>query len=118
MKINFSRQQYELVVACSKHWFCFIYCESLDFSFLPGGTNDSDDTAVSSADIAEPIDLLFGLWTLVGRRKHKFHRIHQMVPIWCHARWRHLANMIEPFICGGDAALCQITLSIGADFSF
>ena len=27
------------------------------------------------------------------------------------AHWRHLANTIEPFVCGGDAALCQITLT-------
>jgi len=27
------------------------------------------------------------------------------------AHWRHLANMIEPSVCSGDAALCQITLS-------
>jgi len=27
------------------------------------------------------------------------------------AHWRHLANTIEPSMCGGDAALCQITLS-------
>ena len=26
------------------------------------------------------------------------------------AYWRHLMNMIEPFVCGGDASLCQITL--------
>ena len=25
--------------------------------------------------------------------------------------WRHLANTTEPSICGGDAALCQITLT-------
>jgi len=25
------------------------------------------------------------------------------------ARWRHLANTTEPSMCGGDAALCQIT---------
>jgi len=24
--------------------------------------------------------------------------------------WRHLANMVELSVCGGDAALCQITL--------
>jgi len=29
---------------------------------------------------AEPIDLLFGLWTLVGRRKHKFNHIRQVAP--------------------------------------
>ena len=27
------------------------------------------------------------------------------------AHWRHLKNMTEPSICGGDAALCQITLT-------
>jgi len=25
--------------------------------------------------------------------------------------WRHLANTTEPSMCGGDAALCQITLN-------
>jgi len=24
--------------------------------------------------------------------------------------WRHLVNTIEPSVCGGDVALCQITL--------
>jgi len=27
------------------------------------------------------------------------------------AHWRHLANTTEPFVCGGDAACCQITLT-------
>jgi len=27
------------------------------------------------------------------------------------AHWLHLANTIEPSMCGGDAALCQITLT-------
>ena len=27
------------------------------------------------------------------------------------AHWRHLANTIEPSLCGGDAALCRITLT-------
>jgi len=27
------------------------------------------------------------------------------------AQWSHLANMTEPFMFGGDAALCQITLT-------
>ena len=27
------------------------------------------------------------------------------------AHWHHLANTTEPFMCGGDAALCQITLA-------
>ena len=31
--------------------------------------------------------------------------------------WRHLANAIEPSICCGDAALCQITLTTCYKFS-
>jgi len=27
------------------------------------------------------------------------------------AHWRHLVNTTEPSVCGGDAALCQITLT-------
>ena len=27
------------------------------------------------------------------------------------AHWRHLANTTEPSMCGGDAALCKITLT-------
>ena len=27
------------------------------------------------------------------------------------SHWRHLKNTTEPFMCGGDAALCQITLT-------
>jgi len=27
------------------------------------------------------------------------------------ANWRHLTNTIEPSVCGGDAACCQITLT-------
>jgi len=27
------------------------------------------------------------------------------------AHWRHLKNMTEPFMYGGDAALCRITLT-------
>jgi len=30
--------------------------------------------------------------------------------IW-DAHWRHLKNTNEPSMCGGDAALCQITLT-------
>jgi len=29
----------------------------------------------------------------------------------CGAHWRHPANTTEPFECGGDAALRQITLT-------
>jgi len=32
------------------------------------------------------------------------------INIWG-AHWRHLKNTTEPSMCGGDAALCQITLT-------
>ena len=31
------------------------------------------------------------------------------------AHWRHLKNTTEPSMCGGDAALCQITLTTCCD---
>jgi len=59
-------------------------------------------SAVSSAKTAEPIEMPFGIWTLVGPRKHV---------LGGDAHWRHLKNTIEPSMCGGDAACCQITLA-------
>ena len=50
---------------------------------------------------------------------HKATR-HGTLPVRCGCRldctiwgahWRHLANMTEPSVCGGDAALRQITLN-------
>jgi len=36
-------------------------------------------------------------------------------PVQCECRWgaywRHLSKTTELFMCGGDAAFCQITLS-------
>ena len=51
---------------------------------------------MSCAEAAEPNDLPFGLWTRVGRRKHKFNHIRQMAPMCPHERahWRHLVNTI------------------------
>jgi len=68
--------------------------------------------------MAEPIDLPFGLWTLVGRRKHEFNRIRQMAPLCPHGRthWRHLANTIELSVCGGDAVLRQIILTTCCEY--
>ena len=70
-------------------------------------------SSMSCAKMAEPIDLLFGLWSCVGRRKHKFTHIRQLAPMCPHGRahWRHLANMIEQSVFGRYAALCQITLT-------
>jgi len=66
---------------------------------------------VSCAEIAELMDLPFGLWTWVGQRKHNFNPIRQVAPVCPHGRahWRHLANTIELSVCGGDAVLYQIT---------
>jgi len=51
---------------------------------------------------AELTQMMFGIWTLVGPRKHVFGG---------GAHWRNLANTIEPSVCGGDVACCQITLT-------
>jgi len=71
-------------------------------------------------EAAEPIDLPFVLCTTtrVGRRKHKFNRIRQVAPMCPHGRahWPHLANTIEPSVCGSDAFLCQITLTTCSNF--
>jgi len=52
-------------------------------------------TVVSRAETVEPIEMPFGLWTRVGPRKHALGE---------GTHWRHLANTIEPSICGGVAA--------------
>jgi len=39
---------------------------------------------VSCAKTAEPINLPFGFWTLVGPRKHKFDHIRQVAPVCPH----------------------------------
>ena len=49
---------------------------------------------MSCANTSEPIEMLFRMWTQVGPLEHVLDVQH----------WRHLANMIEPSICGGDAA--------------
>jgi len=68
---------------------------------------------VTCAEMAKPINLPFGLWTLVVRRKHKFSLICQAVPVFPRGRapWRHLATTIQLSVCGGNAVLCQITLT-------
>ena len=47
----------------------------------------------------------------MGQRKHKFNHIRGAnVPTW-EAHWYQLANMIEPFVYGGDEVIGQITLT-------
>jgi len=50
---------------------------------------------MSAAKTAELIEMPFVVWTRVVSRKHILDG---------GAHWRHLTNMIEPFMCGGDAA--------------
>ena len=57
---------------------------------------------VLCAKTTEPSGMPLGIWIRVGPRKH--------VLGW-DAHWRHLANTVEPSMCGGDAAHYQITLS-------
>jgi len=68
---------------------------------------------VSCAKTAEPIDLLFGLWTRVDRKKQKFNRIRQVARMCPHigATWRIRHLGIESSVCSRDAALRQITLT-------
>jgi len=62
-------------------------------------------SAVSCAKTAKPIHLPFRLWTRVGRRMHMLNRIRQVAPMCpCgRTRCRHLSNIIEPSMYGGDA---------------
>jgi len=54
--------------------------------------HDRQHSAASCAKTAEPIDLTFGLWTPVGRRKHKFNRICQVAPMCPYGR-AHYRNI-------------------------
>jgi len=55
---------------------------------------------MSCAKSAGLINLLFGLWSWVGRRKHKFSRIRQVAPMCPNGRahWHNLLNTIERHI--------------------
>jgi len=79
-------------------------------------------TLVSPAKTAEPIEMPFvdsgapkeaqvQSYSSDGASMQNFNRIRQVAPMCRHGRahWRHLANTIEPSVCGGDAVLCQIT---------
>jgi len=59
-------------------------------------------TIVSPAKMAEPMKVLFGKWSRVGTRN---------LVLDGGAHWRHLANTVEPSVCGGNGAVCQITLT-------
>jgi len=58
-------------------------------------------SAVRYAKMAKPTEMPFGWWTRVGRWNH----------VLCGVHWRNLASTTEPFVCGGNVVLCQITLT-------
>jgi len=61
---------------------------------------------VSCAETAEPIDLPLGLWTWVGRSDAQVRSYSPggaNVPTW--------EGSLVPYVCGGNAVLCQISLT-------
>jgi len=58
----------------------------------PGGANldARRHSFATCAEMAEPTDLPFGLWSQVGRRKHKFNRTRQVAPMFPRGR-KHIA---------------------------
>jgi len=75
-------------------------------------------TLVSPAKTAAPIELPFGLRTWVGPGNHVLDGgpdppmgRGKFLGENGRAYWRHLKNTTEPSMRGGDAALCQITLT-------
>ena len=77
-----------------------IVCEDMLASV--NSVNSVKCTKVKVVKTAEPIDISFRKWTWIGPRKHVLDT---------GAHWRHLANITEPFLCDGDAACCEITLT-------
>jgi len=75
-------------VACCYRW-SSVVCLSVCLSVM----------IVNSAKTAEWIEMLFGIWTRVGPRKHVLDG-----GAYC----RHLANTIEPSMCGFDAAFVKL----------
>ena len=82
-------------------------------------------SAVSCTKMAEPIDFPFGLWTVVGWRKHVFNRIRRCALVGGHidATWRIRLNRClrrRSAVCSGDwryvKLLCHL-LWFAADLS-
>jgi len=71
---------------------------------------------MSCAQTAEAIDLLFELWTLVGRRKRKFNRTDQMVPVCSisivFARWRQSTQRHSAVSCAKMAELIDLLFGL------
>ena len=55
---------------------------------------------MSCAEAVEPINLPFGLWTQVGRRKYKFNCIRQVAPMGPHGMAQIRQNRPSVAACG------------------
>jgi len=64
---------------------------------------------MSPTKTAEPIKIPFGLWSWTAVWDANSCGLKEARVGGAH--WLNLANTIEPSVCGGDAALCQITLT-------
>jgi len=80
-------------LSCGIGWAEGTVCSLRVHSYSPGGANVPDDT------------LPWAVQKWMNRSIYP--------PICPHERahWRHLANMIELFVCSIDVVLCQITLT-------
>jgi len=67
------------------------------------------DFKLWAVQMAELIDLSFGLWTLVSRRKHKFSRIHPLAPMCTSS-----IVIIIIFVFRYHFRFCQVGGHIGA----
>ena len=72
---------------------------------------------MSCAETTEPIDLPFGLCTLVSRRKHEFNRVRQMAPVCTisiiFARWRQCTQRYSAVSCAKMAEPISVPTWIG-----
>jgi len=52
----------------------------------------------------------YGRVSVISASKGRCPGNHFCLSIYGGEHWRQLANTTGPFVCGGDAALCQITV--------
>jgi len=93
----------QLVFVClwsSDNWVLLRPVVTDGVAWSVGLSIDESVTVVSPTKIAEPAEMLLGLWTRMGPRNR----------IRWGAHWCYLANTTEPAVCGDDAALCHISL--------
>jgi len=87
--------------------------------YLPGGANVPDDTLLWAVQkwLNRSIGC-FGGGLGWAEGSTIFYRVNQVAPMcpYGRAQWCHTANTTVPSICGGDAALYQLTLTTCQNF--